>query len=227
MSKFKNFVAFIPVRGGSKSIPLKNIKLFCGKPLIYWTAKAANDCSQIDEVYISTDSEKISDTVKTFNLEKVKVISRSEKTATDTASTESAMLEFAEKFSFNDIVLIQATSPLLNASDLSGGISKFVTGNYDSLLSVVRQKRFIWREVGDASIAENYNPFERPRRQDWEGYLVENGAFYITGRENLLKFKCRLSGKIGIYEMSADTYFEIDEPIDWIIMEDLFAKKYI
>ena len=50
-------VAFIPVRGGSKSIPLKNIKPICGKPLVYWTVKAACECSNIDMVYVATDSK--------------------------------------------------------------------------------------------------------------------------------------------------------------------------
>ena len=225
LSTDKKFVVFIPVRGGSKSIPLKNIKTFCGKPLIYWTAKAANDSPKVDAVYIATDSEKISSTVKSFDFPKVEVIGRSASTAQDTASTESAMLEFAESFSFENVVLVQATSPLLSVEDLNGGIEKFVGGNYDSVLSVVRQKRFIWREVADASIAVNYNPLQRPRRQDWAGYLVENGAFYITSRENLLRSKCRVSGRIALYEMSEDTYFEIDEPSDWIIMEQLLNKR--
>lgn len=219
-SGIKNF-AFIPVRGGSKSIPMKNIKDFCGKPLVYWTAKAANDCPQISEVYISTDSGKISETVKSFNLEKVKVIGRSEETAQDIASTESAMLEFAENFFFDNIVLIQATSPLLKNEDLTEGFKKFFQGDYDSLLSAVRQKRFIWNEFDEVAVSQNYNPQKRPRRQDWDGYFVENGAFYITSREKLLQSKCRISGRIGIYEMAEETYFEIDEPSDWLIMEQL------
>lgn len=219
LSGKKNF-AFIPVRGGSKSIPLKNIKNFCGKPLVYWTAKAANDCKEISEVYIATDSEKIAEVVKNFDLPKIKIIGRSAESAKDTASTESAMLEFANKFEFDNIILIQATSPLLKSSDLDGGMEKFF-GGYDSLLSVVRQKRFIWNEVDKMAVAKNYNPQSRPRRQEWDGYFVENGAFYITSRENLLQSKCRISGRIGLYEMAEETYFEIDEPSDWIIMEQL------
>ena len=114
-------VAFIPVRGGSKSIPLKNIKIFAGKPLVYWTVKAAVECSDVNEVYVATDSQKIKDTVLNFNFDKVKVIGRSEQSATDIASTESAMLEFAEKYEFNNICLIQATSPLLTSEDLTRG----------------------------------------------------------------------------------------------------------
>ena len=109
----ENMVAFIPVRGGSKSIPLKNIKEFCGKPLLYWTAKAANDCDYIDKVYICTDSERIKEVALSLVLPKVEVIGRSSRTATDMASTESAMLDFANTYSFKDIILIQATSPLL------------------------------------------------------------------------------------------------------------------
>ena len=105
-------VAFIPVRGGSKSIPLKNIKDIAGKPLVYWVAQAANECTYIDAVYIATDNDKIKEIVEKFGLQKVIVIGRAWETATDTASTESAMLEFALKQSFDNIILIQATSPL-------------------------------------------------------------------------------------------------------------------
>ena len=137
-------VAFIPVRGGSKSIPLKNIKTLAGKPLVYWTIKAAVECSNIDLIYVATDSEKIKDTVLGLNFDKVKVIGRGKETSTDTASTESVMLEFAEKYKFDKICLIQATSPLLTSKDLKKGFS--VLKEADSVLSVVRQKRFIWKQ---------------------------------------------------------------------------------
>ena len=99
-------VAFIPVRGGSKSIPLKNIRPMCGKPLVYWTMKAACDCCYIDRVYVATDSDKIKETVEAFGMEKVEVIGRSAESASDTASTESAMLDFAQEREFDNIVLI-------------------------------------------------------------------------------------------------------------------------
>ena len=217
----REIVAFIPVRGGSKSIPLKNIKSFCGKPLVYWTAKAANDCKFISKVFISTDSDMIRKEVVSLELSKVQVIGRSAETASDTASTESTMLEFAAGQKFDDIILIQATSPLLEKEDLDMGCQRYLDGAYDSLLSVVRQKRFIWKESNTIAVPENYIPEKRPRRQEMEGYFVENGAFYITKRSCLLKSGCRLSGKIGLYEMKEKTYFEIDEPEDWFIMEKI------
>ena len=221
-------VAFIPVRGGSKSIPLKNIKTICGKPLVYWTVKAANDCECIDLVYVATDSQVIGATVEKFGFNKVRVIERTAESATDTASTEFVMLEFAQKYEFDNIVLVQATSPLLKTGDLIRGFDAFNCDDVDSVLSVVCQKRFNWitDENGNA-FPVNYDPYNRPRRQEFTGYLVENGAFYITSRKNLLKTKNRISGRIKTVEMSEDTFFEIDEPSDWEIIEALMLKNKI
>lgn len=219
-------VAFIPVRGGSKSIPLKNIRPMCGKPLVYWTVKAACQCQSIDRVYVSTDSEQIRQTVEAFGLDKVTVIGRSAETASDTASTESAMLEFARQYSFDHIALIQATSPLLRGEDLDGGFALYESPDCDSVLSVVRQYRFLWKtdEQGIASPA-NYDVFHRPRRQEFDGYLMENGAFYITSRQRLLDSENRVSGNIKAYEMAEETAYEIDEPSDWVVIEQLLKRQ--
>ncbi|MGN0522931.1 MAG: cytidylyltransferase domain-containing protein [Eubacterium sp.] len=219
-------VAFIPVRGGSKSIPLKNIKPICGRSLVYWTVRAASLCKHIDAVYVATDNDLIKETVEAFKLDRVQVIGRSAESASDTASTESAMLEFAENYDFDNIVLIQATSPLLTAEDLNRGFEAFAGDDTDSVLSVVKQLRFNWAADEKGYVAPtNYDVFNRPRRQDFDGYLVENGAFYITGREALLKSQNRVSGKIRPCIMSEDTFFEIDEPSDWIIIEALMKKR--
>jgi len=226
MYKNKKISAIIPARGGSKSIPLKNIKEIAGKPLIFWVIESALNCPLIDEVIVSTDSNMIRKKVKELKNDKLKIIDRSKKTATDTASTESAMLEFAKSDdSFEYIILIQATSPLLQTEHLTGGIKKYFKNKCDALLSIVEQKRFIWKVINGRAKPVSYNSLSYPRRQKREGFLVENGAFYITSRKNLLKTKCRVSGKICIYKMPEETYFEIDEPSDWIIMEKLLKQK--
>ena len=225
-------VAFIPVRGGSKSIPLKNIKNIGGKPLVYWTVNAACSCPYIDHVYVSTDSQIIRDTVESFKTEnpllynKVIVINRSAETASDTASTESAMLEFASNYDFDNIVLIQATSPLLTPMDLNNGFEIFNSADTDSVISAVKQKRFNWN-IDSSGFAHslNYDVFKRPRRQDFEGYWVENGAFYITTKKALMTSQNRISGRIKIAEMCEESFFEIDEPSDWVIIEALLKKK--
>ena len=241
-------IAFIPVRGGSKSIPLKNIKPICGKPLVYWTVKAACECKYIDKVYVATESPDIWRALREFStgdagcdgcadmsacgsceqnpFDKLEIIGRSAESASDTASTEFAMLEFAEKYDFDNIVLIQATSPLLTADDLNRGFDAFNEERTDSVLSVVRQKRFNWNTDEDGfAHPSNYDVFNRPRRQEFDGYLVENGAYYITSKAALLESQNRVSGKIRAVEMPEDTFFEIDEPSDWEIIEGLMKKR--
>ena len=228
-------VAFIPVRGGSKSIPLKNIKPISGKPLVYWTVKAACGCKYIDKVFVATDSDKIRETVESFKtgieaelFSKATVIDRSAESASDTASTEFAMLEFASNYEFDNIVLIQATSPLLVSDDLDRGFEAFYEEGTDSVLSVVRQKRFHWaHDENGFAHPTNYDVFKRPRRQEFDGYLVENGAFYISSKTDLIKSQNRVSGNIKAVEMNEDTFFEIDEPSDWVIIEALMKKNGI
>lgn len=219
------FIAFIPARGGSKSIPLKNIKEIAGKPLLYWTAKAAQECQLIEKIYISTDEDCIEETAVGFRFSKLKVVRRSAESSSDTAPTEMAVLEFAKDYSFKNIVLIQATSPLLTSDDLFRGIKRFQNFKFDSLLSLVKQKRFLWEDFSGLAKPLNYNPKQRPMRQKFKGQLVENGAFYIFSREGFLKHKCRLFGKIGWVEMDESTYFEIDEPEDFIIAEQLLLNR--
>ena len=133
-------IAFIPARGGSQSIPLKNVKLMLSRPLLYWVLDAAVQCQEIDTVFVSTDSSHIRQIVKEYGSPKVKVVDRSASVSTDTASTESTMLEFAATHSFDNIVLVQATSPLLQASDLQKGLQKFFEDTNSSVLSWLCRK---------------------------------------------------------------------------------------
>ena len=124
--------------------------------------------------------------------------------------------------------MIQATSPLLVSDDLSCGFEVFNKEGADSVLSVVRQKRFHWaNDENGFAHPTNYDVFKRPRRQEFDGYLVENGAFYISSKADLIKSQNRVSGNIKVVEMNEDTFFEIDEPSDWIIIEALMKKNDI
>ena len=216
--------AFIPVRGGSKSIPLKNIKPFCGKPLVYWTAKAANDAVCVDKVIIASDSREILSTAEAFGFEKVSLYERNPANAQDTSSTESVMLECISvaKLSNEDtFILVQATSPLTTAQDIDGAVRLFREGGCDSLLTCSRTKRFFWNPDGTPI---NYDYRVRPRRQDFAGTLMENGAFYISTIRAVRESGCRLSGKISVYEMPEYCGVEIDEPADWRTAEELMRK---
>lgn len=220
-------IAFIPVRGGSKSIPLKNIKILAGKPLVYWTAKAANDADCIDKVIIATDSNEIKKTVLSFGLEKIEIYNRKPENAVDTASTESVMLEYIKESGLkisDNFFLIQATSPMLKSKNIDEMYNQFIQENSDSALSCVVSKRFYWNFDGNPV---NYDYRNRPRRQDFEGYLLENGACYINSVENILRDKNRISGKKTFYKMPEYTSYEIDEPDDFLIIEKLMERhKY-
>jgi CMP-N-acetylneuraminic acid synthetase len=214
-------VALVPLRGGSKSIPYKNIKYIAGKPLCMWVLEAASLSKFISEVYVSTDSDKIIDVVTDSSLS-VKILKRDPMLATDTATTESVMLDFMNKVDFNILVTVQATSPLTRTIDIDSAIKYFLEKEYDSLLTGVRVKKFFW---SDDNTPVNYNPANRPRRQDFKAFIMENGAFYITKRSILEKQKCRLGGKIGIYEMDPETSNEIDETEDWDIVENILNNR--
>lgn len=219
-------IAFIPVRGGSKSIPLKNIKPLAGKPLVCWTIEALENCPEVNRIIVATDSIQIEQTVMQYHFAKTEIYHRSAENASDTASTESVMLEYlrvADLQKDDIFMLVQATSPLTQMGHFSEALSLYEAGGYDSMLSCVRNKRFFWSEDGKSL---NYDYKHRPRRQDFEGLLMENGAFYINTVANIIRGENRLSGKIGIYEMPEYTGVEIDEPEDWIIIENLI-KKYI
>lgn len=210
-------VAFIPARAGSKGIKSKNITNLAGKPLIWYTVSAAqNSC--LEKVFVSTDSTEIKSIVESFGFKKVKVIERSKDSANDNATSESALIEFAKNYEFDNVVFLQATSPLTTSKDIDGGLEKFLAKNYSSLISVVKNHQFIW---SPDHTPLNYNPQNRPRRQDWDGYYIENGAFYISSRQKILETSCRISYPVGYWEMSKNSLLEIDSVEDLKIAEQL------
>lgn len=219
-------IAFIPARCGSKSIKFKNIKLFCNKPLIYWNIKALHESSMIDKIVVATDCNEIKKTVQAFNFKRVRVYDRDKSNAEDNSSTESVILEFLQKEKYDDkdnFILVQATSPLTETRDFEEALIKMKIDNSDSLLTCVRVKNFLWN---DSNQPLNYDFKKRPRRQDFRGVLIENGAFYINSVSNIISSKNRLSGKISIHEMDEYKYVEIDEDIDWVIAETIMKKNF-
>ncbi len=216
------WVAYMPLRGGSKSIPGKNIRPLAGQPLFAWALGAALRSGCFDAVWVGTDADDIAACVPRCFGDGVQVFRRGAHTCTDEASTESALLEFAAAVDFDVLCTIQATSPLTLADDFRMARRRFDAARADSLLTATRVKRFFW---DDAARPLNYDPARRPRRQDFPGSLMENGAFYFTRREILDSARCRLGGRIVIHEMADDSATEIDEPADWPIVEGLLSAR--
>lgn len=217
--------AIIPLRKESKGIPGKNKKKMLGRPLFSWVLTEAV-FSNLDEVYVFTDDQEIIDYIhKEYHwTPKVKTLLRSAENATDTASTESAMLEFTAQLqnSFEILCLLQATSPMTMAADINAVLDKIEIEKYDSALTVVNSHRFTWNTDGTP---QNYDVFNRPRRQDFEGLLIENGAVYATITPAFVETKNRVSGKIGLVPMSESSLVEIDSMTDWKIVEELLAAR--
>ena len=162
---------------------------------------------------------------------------RAHETATDTASTESAMVDFwnanaptkGEDKAWNAICLIQATSPLLAADDLRRGVATFRKQHVDSVLSVHRLHMFRWLPSGESevlgAVSLNYDPKHRPRRQDWCGDMVENGAFYITSAEAWRDSECRVSGRTELVEMSNQRSTDVDTRHDLLIVNAVLKGR--
>ncbi len=215
----------IPARAGSKGIPGKNLARVGGRPLLDWTVEAALGAACVETVLVSTDDPAVRAHVTATWPGRVGLPARSAATASDTATTESALLDVLttpEAAHAELIGLVQATSPLLRSADLDAAHA--LLGEYDSVLSVVRQRRFRWEHTPDGARAD-YDPAARPRRQQLAGHLVENGALYLTSRAALERTGVRISGRIGLHEMPEESYTEVDEPADLAIVDALLRRR--
>ena len=96
---------------------------------------------------------------------------------------------------------------------------------YDSIISVCRQKRLLWHIDEGYAKPINYNPRKRQREQEWNGLIVENGCFFLTTRSALLNSHCRMSGRIGLYEMAPENYIQADEGYDWLLLETILMDR--
>ena len=184
-------------RGGSKGVPKKNIRILSGKPLLQWCMGAASESGVFERSFVSTDCPDIARVATNAGFE---VHQRDPATASDGATSESGIVDFlAAHPECTTLCLLQATSPLTTADDLRAAHAQFTTGEADSLVTVVRQHRFLWTVDAATGLAtpQNYDPVSRPLRQNWSGELMENGAFYFFRRAAFDASGSRLSGTSG------------------------------
>lgn len=221
----KNYV-IVPARGGSKGIPRKNVRMLAGKPLIAHSILDATEARLIDKVYVSTDAPEIAEVSRTYG---AKVIDRPKEFASDTASSESALihaLSEIEKLESPDlIVFLQCTSPIRTGADIDRAIAQLQAENADSLLSVSPSHRFLWEEVDGIAKSINYDYRHRQRRQDMKPQYVENGSIYIFKPWVLKDLGNRLGGKISMFLMSEAANWEIDSILDFEIAEFLLKRQ--
>ncbi|XP_048862505.1 N-acylneuraminate cytidylyltransferase A [Brienomyrus brachyistius] len=215
-----HIAALILARGGSKGIPLKNIKMLAGVPLIGWVLRAARDSQVFDSVWVSTDHDEIERVAEAWG---AKVHRRSPEVSKDSTSSLETIQEFSRLNPDVDVICnIQATSPCLHPYHLKEALEMITKQGYESIFSVVRRHHFRWEEVkkeaGSCTQPLNLDPAHRPRRQDWAGELCENGSFYFATRELVDKGLLQ-GGKMAYFEMLPEYSVDIDVDIDWPVAE--------
>lgn len=226
----RHIAAVILARGGSKGIPLKNIRPLAGIPLICWVLRAALDSSMFKSVWVSTDHDEIERVAKNWGAKnwgaknwEVDVHRRSPEVSKDTSSSLETLQEFSRLHPEVDVICnIQATSPCLHPNHLKEAVEMMTKQGYDSVFSVVRRHHFRWQELKKGEITStkplNLDPSRRPRRQDWDGELCENGSFYFATKD-LVTQGLLQGGKIAYFEMGPEYSVDIDVDIDWPVAE--------
>ena len=206
-------VSLLPARGGSKGIPNKNIAPLNGKPLIYYAIRASLN-SESQETWVSTDNDEI----KRVSIEcGARVIDRPAEISKDYSQSEEALLHFCSEVDFDTLVFIQPTSPLVESTHIDTGIQ--MMNEYDSVFSVYKE-HWVPRWTKEIN-PDGWDVNNRPMRQQMDEKYVENGAFYITKKENLLQSKLRYSGKIGVVEMPLHKSFQIDTEEDLALIGNM------
>ena len=177
-------IAIITARGGSKRIPRKNIKNFCGKPIIAYSIEAAINSALFDEVMVSTDDAEIAEVSKKFGADVP--FMRSEKNSDDYATTADVLNEVLDEYSkrgknFEYMCCIYPTAPFVTAEKLQRAFNSLVEKNADVLIPVVKfsyppQRSFI---LDDGFLKYKWSQYARSRSQDLEKFYHDAGQFYF------------------------------------------------
>lgn len=220
-------LAIIPARGGSKGVPRKNVRLLAGKPLVAWTIEAARKTKSIDRVVVSTDDPEIEAVSKEYGAQ---VISRPAELATDTASSESALLHALDHLAKTEgyepdiLVFLQCTAPLTLPEDIDGTIQALLDEEADCALAVTPFHGFLWRrDEGEGAVGINHDKTVRQMRQDLEPQYLETGAVYVMRTEGFKKAQHRFFGRVAMYVIPRERSLDIDEPVDFLTAEKLMG----
>ena len=211
-------LCIIPIRSGSKGIKNKNIKKLINKPLVCYAIDESLKCNIFESIVIATDSSFYIKKIKSIykNNKKVLFFKRSKISSTSTAATSVVIKEVLKNFViFDNIFLIQATSPLIKSTDIKSAYSLFLKKSYESLFSSYPTTKFFWEKKTKTMQSINYDYKKRLPRQKLKKQYVENGAIYIFKLNLFKKFRNVLFGRIGTYIMEEDRSIDIDDKKDF------------
>ena len=217
-------IAIITARGGSKRIPRKNIKEFCGKPILAYSIEAALASGVFDTVMVSTDDAEIAEVAKKYGAEVP--FFRSEKTSNDFAITSEVLEEVLEEYEkrgqhYDRICCIYPTAPFITAERLKSAMDLLEETGADSVLPVVR---FSFPPQRCVVVEDGYLKFKWPehkhtRSQDLEPFYHDVGQFYCMNRESFDAQKVLVMEKTVPLIMSELEIQDIDTEEDWKLAE--------
>ena len=217
-------IAIITARGGSKRIPRKNIKDFCGKPILAYSIEAAITSGLFDEVMVSTDDQEIAGIAESYGA-KVPFY-RSERTANDYATTNDVLLEVLQEYEkrgahFDMGCCIYPTAPFVTAEKLKQGVETLETSDADTLIPVVSfsyppQRAMI---VKEGRLVFEYPQYLDSRSQDLEPHYHDVGQFYVFRTEAFVRNRKLMVGNILPMVISELEVQDIDNETDWAIAE--------
>jgi YrbI family 3-deoxy-D-manno-octulosonate 8-phosphate phosphatase len=203
-------LAVVPARGGSAGVPLKNLALVGGVPLVTRAVRASLRAELVDQVVVSTDHDEIAETARQAG---ALVVDRPEELSGATASSESAVLHALDALGVEPevVVLVQCTSAFIDPEDLSSAVRKVLDGEADSVVSGLPTHEFLWTAAGGGI---NHDPAVRQRRQDREPQFRENGAFYVMRTAGLREHGHRFFGQTAVQPVPPQHAVEVDNPED-------------
>lgn len=218
----------IPARGGSKGIPHKNIRDFCGKPLVCYSIDAARELAADADICVSTDDPAIIDVAERAGLEVPFV--RPKEFATDTASSEDVMrhaVDFYKKrgIRYEAVVLLQPTSPLRTARHIKEAIDVY-SKELDMVVGVTRTQDAVtlMREEEDGNLVHVFDRTQGVRRQDATEMYKINGAVYVINSRSLEQKGMAGFERIRKYVMPEASSVDIDTELDWMVAEEIYRK---
>lgn len=233
MSNNGKVLALICARGGSKGVPGKNVKHLCGKPLIQWSIECAKNCTEIDDIVVSTDCSRIAEASKNAGAEVP--FMRPDFLASDQSKQIDAIahaLEFLkeQEREYKAIALLQPTCPLRKSEDISGALQLLEEQNADTVITVTEGNSVVFSTFYDRSDDGRLEQkFEASKegtiRQDFPAIYKRCGVIYILRPDYILKNRVLYGEKVYGYVIPEERSFDIDTQFDWELTEVLMNKR--
>lgn len=215
--------ALVPMRHHSQRVPGKNYRLIAGKPLYQHVIENLLQVGEISEVVVDTDSPEIMKGLAA-NFPQVRVIERPETLRADDLSMNEILIHDVQQLPEEHYLQTHSTNPLVSPNTIARAIRSYLDNlrNFDSLFAVTQINVRLWDAEGKPI---NHDPNVLLQTQDLPPIYEENSCFYIFSKQNLITRRNRLGQRPAMFEISREEAWDIDEEIDFQIVELLLRQR--